>query len=241
MLAGWHSWWRVGGGHVRLFRLAAPRACRSRSCNRDLYAAGHVPVVQRAQLPQRVGIDAEPRHPEEPWLLAGLLLGNLLQFPVIYTEPMNRVFHTDPIPLADFFFIGAVASLVLWAEEARKYLARRRAREAFPEKLIQRQHRGSADVAMLCSVPLRHGIEAVNERAFFLGPTWRRSDFPAAGKGLLLLASLSARRAKPGCSRIAFEVILHIEGRTKKYQTLILDVGGGHPGAGYHIGFPADF
>lgn len=60
------------------------------------------------------------------WLLGGILLGNLLQLLVIYTEPMNRIFHTVPIPLADFFLIGAVASVVLWAEEARKFFARRR-------------------------------------------------------------------------------------------------------------------
>ncbi len=53
---------------------------------------------------------------------------------------------------------------------------------------------------------------------------------------------LSARRAKPGCSRIAFEVILHIEGTTKKYQTLILDIGPGDtPEPVITIGFPADF
>ena len=53
------------------------------------------------------------------------MLGNLLQLAVIYTEPMNRIFHTVPIPLADFFLIGAVASMVLWAEEIRKFWARR--------------------------------------------------------------------------------------------------------------------
>lgn len=62
------------------------------------------------------------------WLLGGLVLGNLLHFLVIYTAPMNRIFHTVPIPLADVFLIGAVASLVLWAEEIRKFFARRRAR-----------------------------------------------------------------------------------------------------------------
>ena len=61
------------------------------------------------------------------WLLGGLVLGNLLHILVIYTGPMNRIFHTVPIPMADFFLIGAVASLVLWAEEIRKYFARRRA------------------------------------------------------------------------------------------------------------------
>jgi Ca2+-transporting ATPase len=65
------------------------------------------------------------------WLLGGLVPGKLLQVLVIYTGPMNRIFHTVPIPLPEFFLIGAVASLVLWAEEIRKGFARRRAgREA---------------------------------------------------------------------------------------------------------------
>ena len=58
------------------------------------------------------------------WLLGGLILGNILHFLVIYTEPMNEIFHTVPIPFTDFFLIGAVASLVLWAEEIRKFFAR---------------------------------------------------------------------------------------------------------------------
>ncbi len=60
------------------------------------------------------------------WLLGGLALGNVLHFLVIYTEPMNRVFHTVPIPVTDFFLIGIVASLVLWVEEIRKLFARSR-------------------------------------------------------------------------------------------------------------------
>jgi Ca2+-transporting ATPase len=59
------------------------------------------------------------------WLLGGLVLANLLHICVIYTAPMNRWFHTVPIPLADVFLIGACASLVLWVEEARKFIARR--------------------------------------------------------------------------------------------------------------------
>jgi Family of unknown function (DUF6573) len=59
---------------------------------------------------------------------------------------------------------------------------------------------------------------------------------------VLWMASLAARRAKPGCSRIAFEVILHIEGTRRKYQTLILDIGPGDtPEPVITIGFPADF
>lgn len=60
------------------------------------------------------------------WLVGGLLLAGLLQILVIYAEPMNRVFHTSPIPMADFILIGALASIVLWAEEIRKVLARRK-------------------------------------------------------------------------------------------------------------------
>ncbi len=62
------------------------------------------------------------------WLVGGLLLGNLLHVLVIYTEPMNRIFHTVPIPLVDFFLIGLIGSSVLWVEETRKWIARRRAK-----------------------------------------------------------------------------------------------------------------
>jgi Ca2+-transporting ATPase len=65
---------------------------------------------------------------KNPWLLGGLLLANLLHLAVVYTGPMNRLFHTVPIPLANILLIGAVASIVLWAEEIRKYFARRRIR-----------------------------------------------------------------------------------------------------------------
>ena len=59
---------------------------------------------------------------------------------------------------------------------------------------------------------------------------------------LLWMASLAARRAKPGCSRIAFEVILHLEGTRRQYQTLILDIGPGDTlDPVITIGFPADF
>ncbi|HQW27793.1 MAG TPA: cation transporting ATPase C-terminal domain-containing protein [Verrucomicrobiales bacterium] len=53
----------------------------------------------------------------------------MLHLAVIYTEPMNHIFHTVPIPLAEFFLIGAVASSVLWTEEIRKWFVRRRLRE----------------------------------------------------------------------------------------------------------------
>ncbi|MCE9519566.1 MAG: HAD-IC family P-type ATPase [Verrucomicrobia bacterium] len=64
------------------------------------------------------------------WLFGGLIAANLLQFAVIYASPLQRIFHTVSIPLADFFLIGAIASMVLWTEEIRKFFARRRQRQA---------------------------------------------------------------------------------------------------------------
>lgn len=60
------------------------------------------------------------------WIVGGLLLANVLQVLVIYTEPMNHLFKTVPIPLGDVLLIGLVASSVLWVEETRKWLARRK-------------------------------------------------------------------------------------------------------------------
>ncbi|MFO1441395.1 MAG: HAD-IC family P-type ATPase [Verrucomicrobiaceae bacterium] len=60
-----------------------------------------------------------------PWLIGGLVLGNLLHVLVIYTDTLNHIFHTVPIPLADFFLLGLIGSSVLWVEELRKWFARR--------------------------------------------------------------------------------------------------------------------
>ncbi len=67
----------------------------------------------------------DPRGWRNPWLVGGLVLGNLLQAAVVYAPPLNRIFHTVPIPVADFFLIGALGSVVLWVEELRKWAARR--------------------------------------------------------------------------------------------------------------------
>jgi magnesium-transporting ATPase (P-type) len=63
-----------------------------------------------------------------PWLIGGLVVGNLLQAAVVFLPPLGRVFHTVPIDLFDVFAIGAVASLVLWVEELRKFTVRRHER-----------------------------------------------------------------------------------------------------------------
>jgi Ca2+-transporting ATPase len=60
------------------------------------------------------------------WLLGGLVAGNLLQIAVVYWPPFNRLFHTVPFGLDIVVALGVVGSLVLWAEEARKLVVRRR-------------------------------------------------------------------------------------------------------------------
>jgi len=62
---------------------------------------------------------------KNPWLIGGLVIGNLLHVAVIYWAPLSQFFHTVPIDSEQFFAIGAVASLVLWAEELRKFVARK--------------------------------------------------------------------------------------------------------------------
>jgi Ca2+-transporting ATPase len=62
-----------------------------------------------------------------PWLLGGLLAGNLLQIAVIFWPPLGRVFHAVAIGPAEVVALGVVGSLVLWVEEIRKLFVRRRA------------------------------------------------------------------------------------------------------------------
>jgi Ca2+-transporting ATPase len=65
---------------------------------------------------------------KNPWLIGGLLLGNLLQVMVVFLPFMNKIFHTVPFSLKEVVAIGATASLVLWIEELRKLIVRRRER-----------------------------------------------------------------------------------------------------------------
>jgi Ca2+-transporting ATPase len=67
------------------------------------------------------------------WLLAGLLAGNLLQIAVVFWAPLGRLFHTVPFGLEQVLALGAVGSLVLWVEEARKLALRWRQRRLAPE------------------------------------------------------------------------------------------------------------
>jgi magnesium-transporting ATPase (P-type) len=65
-----------------------------------------------------------------PWLLAGLLGGIALQAAVLYVPVMQRLFHTTPLSALQLLWILAAGSLVLWVEELRKLVARRRPRAA---------------------------------------------------------------------------------------------------------------
>jgi Ca2+-transporting ATPase len=63
-----------------------------------------------------------------PWLLGGIVAGNLLQVAVVFWGPLGRVFHTVPFGAGEVVALGLVGSLVLWVEEARKLVVRRRER-----------------------------------------------------------------------------------------------------------------
>ncbi len=66
------------------------------------------------------------------WLLGGLALSVLLQGLVLYLPLMNSLFHTLPLPPSALLPLLALGSLVLWVEELRKLLIRRRMRTARP-------------------------------------------------------------------------------------------------------------
>ena len=65
-----------------------------------------------------------PRLLRNQWLALGLSLSIALQAAVIYVPAMNDLFHTEPLPLDSLLPMLLLASIVLWAEEARKLLAR---------------------------------------------------------------------------------------------------------------------
>ncbi len=65
-----------------------------------------------------------PRLVRNRWLAAGLALSVALQAAVLYVPAMNTLFHTVPLPVGSLLPLLALASLVLWAEEARKLTAR---------------------------------------------------------------------------------------------------------------------
>ena len=66
--------------------------------------------------------------PFNVWLIAGLAASVALQAAVLYLPPLQALFHTVPLPPASLALLVALASGVLWIEEARKAWVRRRGR-----------------------------------------------------------------------------------------------------------------
>jgi magnesium-transporting ATPase (P-type) len=64
------------------------------------------------------------------WLAIGVSLG--LQVAVVHTPLLNEPFSTTPLSPADWAICIALASVVLWADEARKLLLRRRGAQVRP-------------------------------------------------------------------------------------------------------------
>ena len=71
---------------------------------------------------------------KNPWLIGGLVFANFMHFLVIYWPPLSNFFHTVPIDPEHFFEIGLIGSTVLWAEEIRKWFARREIRKIESQK-----------------------------------------------------------------------------------------------------------
>ena len=61
-----------------------------------------------------------------PWLVTGLLASIALQAAVVLWPALAALLHTSRFALSELAALFAVASLVLWIEEAHKLLARRR-------------------------------------------------------------------------------------------------------------------
>jgi magnesium-transporting ATPase (P-type) len=62
-----------------------------------------------------------------PWLLAGLGVGVLLQIAVVQWRPLGAAFHTVPLSVAQWAAIALAGSTVLVVDELRKAFLRRRA------------------------------------------------------------------------------------------------------------------
>ncbi|RPH45241.1 MAG: HAD family hydrolase [Burkholderiales bacterium] len=60
------------------------------------------------------------------WLLGGLAASVVLQALVIYAPPLQALFHTVALPAGVLAVLAALASTVLWVEEARKRVVRSR-------------------------------------------------------------------------------------------------------------------
>ncbi len=74
----------------------------------------------------RSALDRSVLH--NPWLIAGLVLANALQVAAVFWPPLSELLHTVPFDVRIVVMLGIVGSSVLWVEEIRKWIARRRLR-----------------------------------------------------------------------------------------------------------------
>jgi magnesium-transporting ATPase (P-type) len=58
------------------------------------------------------------------WLWLAILLSIAFQVAVIYIPVLNTAFGTTPLSFTDWGVATALASVVLWAEEAKKLIMR---------------------------------------------------------------------------------------------------------------------
>jgi P-type Ca2+ transporter type 2C len=61
-----------------------------------------------------------------PWLWGAIALSTLLQVLVVQVPFLNQAFGTTPLTWTQWLIATALASLVLWADEAKKLLGRLR-------------------------------------------------------------------------------------------------------------------
>jgi magnesium-transporting ATPase (P-type) len=61
-----------------------------------------------------------------PWLLAAGCFGIGLMAAISYAPPLRAIFNTAPLAAADWAVLAAFGALLLAAEEARKWVLRRR-------------------------------------------------------------------------------------------------------------------
>jgi magnesium-transporting ATPase (P-type) len=73
-------------------------------------------------------LSAFHRGPANPALYLGIAVSLLLQVAVVHLPFLNAAFSTVPLGPGDWLACAAIASSVLWADELRKLLARRRRR-----------------------------------------------------------------------------------------------------------------
>jgi P-type Ca2+ transporter type 2C len=60
-----------------------------------------------------------------PWLWGAIALSALLQVAVVHVPVLNDAFGTTPLGLDEWLLCLGLASVVLWASEARKLVMRR--------------------------------------------------------------------------------------------------------------------